>query len=188
MSRRRASRVRRVSDESAAMAEPVRDESADTLELREERLVAHKETRELGEVQLRTEVDSAPGRLEVDAYREEVVVEHEPVGQVVTERAQPWEEDGVLVVPVYEERLVVSKRLVLRERIRIRRVGSTERQLFEDTLRRERLVIDDPNQTGRVREVYPSPAEEADNVEEAAEAPSDARPGLFEGLVRKALE
>ena len=69
-----------------------------TLELREEQLVAHKELRELGEVLIRTDFDDVPGRLEVDAYREEIVIEHEPVGQVVSERDEPWEEDGILVI------------------------------------------------------------------------------------------
>src|SRR6476646_2722436 len=54
-----------------------------TLELREEQLVAHKELRELGEVTVRTELEEVPGRMEVEAYREEIVIEHEPVGQVV---------------------------------------------------------------------------------------------------------
>src|SRR5437868_1628729 len=87
--------------------------AARTLELREEQLVAHKDLRDLGEIEVHTEVDEIPGRLEVDAYREEVVIEHETVGQVVSERDKPWEEDGVLVIPVYEEQLVVTKRLVL---------------------------------------------------------------------------
>ncbi|MBV9581401.1 MAG: DUF2382 domain-containing protein [Chloroflexi bacterium] len=171
----------KVPDEDGGAAEPVLDEARETLELREERLVAQKQTRELGAIELHTEVESVPGRLEVDAVREEVVVEHEPVGEVVAERLPPWEEDGVFVVPIYEERLVVSKRLVLRERIRIRRASSTERQLFEETLRRERLVVTDPQQTGRVREVYST-------EDEQAEEQSNASPGFFEGLVRKALE
>ena len=124
-------------------------------QLREEQLVARKETRERGTVKVRTEIEHMPGRLEVDAYREEVEVEHEPVGEVVTERVQPWkEDDGALVVPIYEEELVVSTQLVLRERIRIRTVATTERRLFEKTLRRERLVVEDPDHTGRVRELY----------------------------------
>jgi len=57
------------------------------------------------------------------------LVEHQTVGQVVSERDEPWEEGDVLVIPMYEEQLVVTKRLVLRERIRVRRVGTTERQL-----------------------------------------------------------
>lgn len=127
-----------------------------TLELREEQLIPHKELREVGEVQVRTQVEEVPGRLEVEAYREEVEIEHVPVGQVVSERAQPWEEDDVLIVPVYEEHLVMVKRLVLREHLKIRRVRTKEVQLFEDTLRRERVVVEDPSNTGLVHEQYPT--------------------------------
>jgi uncharacterized protein (TIGR02271 family) len=166
-----------------------------TLELREEQLVAHKELRELGEVSVRTELEEVPGRLEVDAYREEIVFEHEPVGQVVSEREQPWEEDGVLVMPVYEEQLVVTKRLVLKERLRVRRVATTERQLFEDTLRRERLVIEDPQNTGLIREQYPTDEPARERSEEgspaakhAADAEEPSEGGLIENLVLKALQ
>jgi uncharacterized protein (TIGR02271 family) len=137
---------------------------AETLSLREEQLVAHKTMEQVGEVVVRTEVEEVPGRLEVEALREEVQVEHIPLGQVVSERREPWEEDGVLIVPVYEEQLVVTKRLVLREELRVRRVRTTERQLFEETLRRERAVVDDPGQTGLVRELHPT------------EPPADSRP------------
>jgi uncharacterized protein (TIGR02271 family) len=166
-------------------------DSVHTLELREEQLVAHKELRDLGEIEVRTEIDEVPGRLEVDAYREEVLVEHEAVGQVVTEREKPWEEtDGVLVIPIYEEQLVVTKRLVLRERMRVRRIGTTERQLFQDVLRRERLVVDDPQRTGLLHEQYPISAPDSGqdvpelNGSERAEPES----GFLGNLVRKALE
>jgi uncharacterized protein (TIGR02271 family) len=154
-----------------------------TLELREEQFVARKHMRELGEVELRTEIEEHPGRLEVDAYREEVVIEHEPVGEVVRERREPWEEDGVLIIPIYEEQLVVTKRLLLRERMRVRRVTSTERQLFEDTLRRERLVVDDSARTGLVREQYPTDGPDAE-----ADDHAHADGGLLGHLVRKALD
>src|SRR5437763_12826718 len=88
--------------------------------------------------------------------RDDVDVEQLPLGQVVSERRDPWEEDGVLIVPIYEEQLVVTKRLVLREQLRVRRVRAAERQLFEQTLRRERAVVEDPGQTGLVRELHPT--------------------------------
>jgi uncharacterized protein (TIGR02271 family) len=157
-----------------------------TLELREEELVAHKELRELGEVLIRTEVDEVPSRLEVDALREEVEIEHEAVGEFVHERGQPWEEDGVLIVPVYEEQLVVSKRLVLKERLRIRRVRTTDRRLFEDTLRRERLVVEDPANTGMLHEQYPTTSEGTDTASEPRE--ERQAPGFVEQFVRKVLE
>jgi uncharacterized protein (TIGR02271 family) len=161
-----------------------------TIELREEQLVAHKDLRDVGEIEIRTEIEDIPARLEVDAYREEVVVEHESVGQVVSERDEPWEEDGTLIIPIYEEQLVVTKRLVLRERMRVRRVGTTERQLFQDTLRRERLIVEDPQHTGLVREQYPVKTTDEDGSEEQREAdeqePSGS--GFLGNLVRKALE
>ena len=176
-------------DRLAASAETSAADQERTLELREEQLVAHKQVRELGEVEVRTEVDEIPGRLEVDAYREEVQIDHEPVGTVVSERDDPWEEDGVLVVPVYEEQLVVTRRLVLRERLRIRRVGTTERQLFQDTLRRERLVIEDPQQTGLVHERYPTDEPARSHApEEETHTGEQAQGGLLEHLVRKVLE
>jgi len=139
------------------------DEPVDrTLELREEELVAHKELQDVGEVVVRTEVEELPGRVEVDALREEVQVEHEPVGRVVSERVPPWEEDDALVFPVYEEQLVVVKRLVLREQLRVRRVSTTERQVYEDTLRRDRAVIEDPSNSGLVVERYPTDEEPVD--------------------------
>ena len=149
-----------------------------TLELKEEQLVPRKELRDLGQVLVRKEVEDVPRRLEAEAYREEAVIEHVPVGQVVKEQVAPWEEDGVLVVPVYEEQLVLVKRLVMKEQIRIRREGTTEKRLFEDTIRRERLVVEDPNRTGLVREHYPT----------AEEGASEEEGGLLEKLGRKVLE
>jgi uncharacterized protein (TIGR02271 family) len=162
-----------------------RDEHA--LELREEQLVAQKEMRQVGEVAIRTRVEEVPGRLEVDVQREEVEVEHVPMNQVVHEREAPWEENGVLVVPVYEEQLVVVKRLVLREQLRVRRVGTTEHRLYEDVLRRERLVIDDPTHSGLVHERYPT----ADVANERQEAPAKGQRqeegNVLGNLARKVL-
>ena len=163
-----------------------------TLELREEQLAAHKDVREVGEALIRTQVEELPGQLEVEAYREEVEVEHVPVGQVVQERVAPWEEDGVLVVPVYEEQLVVVKRLVLREQLRIRRMDTTETRLIEDTLRRDLLVIEDPNDTGLVREQFATAREYGEPSVEGARGEEDASGreggGFLGNLVRKALE
>ena len=156
-----------------------------TIELREERLVAHKDLRELGEIRIRTTVAEVPGRLEIEARREEVAVEHTPVGQIVSERLGPYEEDGVLVVPIYEEQLVVVKRLVLKEHLRVRRVTSTERQLFEDTLRRDRLVIEDPDNTGLVHEQYPTDVTPSKEQEEKTQHEEGS---VLEKVVRKVFD
>jgi uncharacterized protein (TIGR02271 family) len=157
-----------------------------TLELREEQLVARKDLREVGEIRVRTVVEEVPGRLEVEAQREEVEIEHVPVGQIVSERVGPYEEDGVLVVPIYEEQLVVVKRLVLKEQLKVRRVASTERQLFEDTLRRDRLVIEDPYNTHLFHEQFATG--DGDHVRgAAAHAGTAHEEGGLLGQIRKAL-
>jgi uncharacterized protein (TIGR02271 family) len=175
----------RQNETESPLGSPFTGDHHDTevIELREEELVAQRDLRELGDVIVRTVVDDVPGRLEVDAYREEVVIDHEAVGELVGERREPWEEDGVLIVPIYEERLVLQKRLILRERIRIRRVGTTERHLLEDTLKRERLVGEDPEHTGLVHERYATDDERPRDDDDREE-----RPGFLGGLVRKALE
>src|SRR6185295_10486541 len=96
-----------------------------TLELHEEQLVPHAELEGTGRVRIRKEVEDLPRRLEVDAYVEEVTVEHVPVGRVVKEQEPAREEHGVYIVPIYEEQLVVVKRLVLKEEIRIHRQSTT---------------------------------------------------------------
>jgi len=158
-----------------------------TLELREEQLVARKDLRQVGEVRVRTIVEEVPGRLEVEALREEVEIEHVPMGQTVSERTGPWEEDDVLVVPVYEEQLVVVKRLVLKEHLKIRRVSSRQRQLFEDRLRRDRLVVEDPSNTHLVHETYPGHDDDANPDQERDDAKPQEEGGLLGQLVRKAL-
>jgi len=49
--------------ERAAGFDSSEPETAQSVELREEQLVAHKELRELGEIEVRTEVEDVPGRL-----------------------------------------------------------------------------------------------------------------------------
>jgi uncharacterized protein (TIGR02271 family) len=125
-----------------------------TLELREEELVVQRKMQDVGEAHIRTFVEEVPARLEMDAASEELEVEHVPVGQFVSERVDPYEDGDVLVVPVYEEQLVVSKRLVLREQLRIRRVTTTQHRLFEDTLKKERVEVEDVDRTGLVHERF----------------------------------
>ena len=176
----------------AADIERLAEGEGRTLELAEEELVPRKELEEAGRVRLRKEVEDVPRRLEVDAYHEEVTVEHVPIGRIVKEQEPAREEDGVFIVPIYEEQLVVVKRLVLKEEIRVRRHGVTEKRLFEDTVRRERLVIEDPDRTGRVREQYATAPPEGEPVAGDIGSHEDgARPeggGFLEKLGRKVLE
>lgn len=162
------------------------DQASRRIELREEELIPRKELREVGEVQIRTEVEEIPRSLDVEALREEVEVEHVPIGQVVSERREPWDDGDVLVVPVYEEQVVTTKRLVMREQLRIRRVATRETQHFEDIVRRERLIVEDPADTGQVHERYPVQRTDDERRESAPGHTEDS--GFLEKMVRKALQ
>ena len=58
--------------------------------MRKEQLVARKSLRDVGEIEVRTEIDEVPGRLEVDAYREEVLIERrcEKCSRVLSEAGE----------------------------------------------------------------------------------------------------
>jgi len=166
----------------------------DTLELREEELHVRRELREVGQAHLRTHVEEVPARLEVEAFAEEVEVEHVPIGRVVSERREPYQDGELLVVPIYEEQLVVTKRLILREELHVRRARSVRRELFEDTLRRERLEVDDPDDTGLIRERYAPGDPSGETVAETPAtrtADAEREPehvGPLSNLVRRVLQ
>ena len=135
-------------------AGPPSPDTQQVIELKEERLVPHKELRQVGEIEVRTVVEEVPSHLEVETLREEVEVEHVPIGRTVDERRAPWEDDGTLVIPVYEEQVAVVKRLVLKEELRVRRVRASEHQVIDEPVLRERVVVQDPDHTGLVHERY----------------------------------
>lgn len=72
-------------------------------------------------------------------------VERVPVGRAVTEVPAVREEGDMLIVPLVEEVLVVEKRLMLTEELRIRRRESVEQVRETVQLRREEAVIERPS-------------------------------------------
>jgi uncharacterized protein (TIGR02271 family) len=50
--------------------------------------------------------------------------------------------DGSISIPLFEEQIIVEKRLVVRERIILRKYRTTEARQVEADLRRERLEVD----------------------------------------------
>lgn len=128
------------------------DVDVEQFNLHEEELIARREMRPAGTVTIRTETEEFPGRVEVDAVREEAEVAHVPVGETVSERRDPWEQDGAMIVPVYEEQLVVQKRLFLREYVVVRRFATTEHRELQQPLRREKVVVEPPEDAELLRE------------------------------------
>ncbi|MBV1795784.1 YsnF/AvaK domain-containing protein [Siccirubricoccus sp. G192] len=118
-------------------------EPAETIiPLLEEHLRVGKRVRETG--RLRVSVTTGTeARLVEETLRSRLVdIERVPIGRTVAEAPPVREEGDTLVIPVLEEVLVVERRLVLREEVRLR-LRVEERQHAEPvTLRRQQAVIE----------------------------------------------
>jgi len=113
-----------------------------TIELAEEELRIGKREVERGRVVVRTRVEERDEIAEAALRQEDVTVERIPVGRPVEVAPQVREEDGVLIVPVLEERLVVTTELVLKEEIRITKKSRTETVREPVRLRSERVEVE----------------------------------------------
>ena len=110
--------------------------------LLQEEMHIHKRQVVTGKVRIRTNVDSVDELASATLDEEQVSVTRVPVGQVVTEVPTIRTENGVTIVPVLEEVLVVEKQLVLREELHISRDVTTETVEVPVTLRRQRAVVE----------------------------------------------
>lgn len=113
------------------MGAPERPEGS--IPLVQERVTLDKRVVETGRVRIRSVVDEKLFRVAEDLERDDVSIERVAVNREVTEPPRTREEDGVLIVPILEEVVVVQKRLFLKEELRIRR--NRKRQRVEEAVR-----------------------------------------------------
>ena len=73
--------------------------------------------------------------------QEHVEVERIPIGKHVDQMPSVREEGDTIVVPVVEEVLVVERRLLLKEEVRVRRVRAEERHQERVTLRKQEAEV-----------------------------------------------
>ena len=111
------------------------------LQLAEERLRVEKDVEAAGTVTVAKRVTEHPETVEVPVRVERVVIERRPgSGEVVDE---PIGDDQTIEVPVMEERLEVSKEVVVREEIVVRKETVEHTERVQETLRREELAVED---------------------------------------------
>lgn len=127
-----------------------RDEQGreEIVRLHEEVLSTGKRQVERGRVRISIGVHEREQALEQSLERQDVEIERVPVGRPVDEVPEPRQEGELLIVPVVEEELVVTKRLVLKEEIHIRKRVTQRTERFTVTLRSEHADIartDTPN-------------------------------------------
>jgi uncharacterized protein (TIGR02271 family) len=114
----------------------------------EEELGAGTRKREAGSVNVRKSVYTEREQVRVPKRREEVDVERIPVEGGAREVSEAEIGEDEVVVQVFEEEVVVSKRVVLKEEIRLRKRVVEDEEVVEVDLRKEEVEIEDRTEYG----------------------------------------
>lgn len=122
-----------------------------TVPVAEERMVLRKRRVETGRVRIVKRVASHEEEIDEPLVQETVHVERVPVNRAIDQPVPVRYEGDTMIVPVFEETLVVEKRLVLKEELRITRRRGEFHRPRRATLRREEVSVEriPPRQTSR---------------------------------------
>lgn len=113
--------------------------------VREERLEVEKSQAELGEVQVRKTVTSEQQTVPVELVREEVHVEQRDLADRPANEGDLKDafKEGTIRVPVRGEEAVAHKETVVTGEVVIDKTRTTETEQITDTVRRERVEVDE---------------------------------------------
>ena len=111
----------------------------------EEELAAGTREREAGELRVKKNVRTDRESVEVPTRHEEVSVERVPLSGEASEAEIG---DDEVAMPVTEEEVVVSKRPVVKEEVRIRKDVVEDTQIVEEDVRREEIDVEDETTRG----------------------------------------
>ena len=113
-----------------------------TVSLVEERVRVGKREVERGRVRITKRVEHQEATIDEPLLHERVEVERVPVDREVDGPAEVRREGDVTIIPIYEEVLVVEKRLVLKEELHVRKEQQEVREPHQVTLRREYVDVE----------------------------------------------
>ena len=116
------------------------DEDELRVQRSEEELRAGTREREAGAINVRKRVVTERQQMEVPTRHEEVTVERVPLEGAATEAEIG---DDEVSIPVTEEEVVVEKRPVAKEEVRIRKDVVEDTEVVEEDVRREEVDVDD---------------------------------------------
>ena len=131
-----------VSGLDAALRSGAHTTSEEVIPLVEEMPTIAKRQVVTGRVRVQTLTDTAEELAKATLQSDTVEVTRVPVDKVVEAAPEIRTEGDVTIVPVLEEVLVVTKQLVLKEELHIRRRVETETVEVPVTLRKQRAVVE----------------------------------------------
>ncbi len=113
----------------------------DVIRLHAEELAVSRRTRERGKVQVATTTRQREQIVDEKLEHQRVEVERVPVGRIVEAFPSIREEGDVTIMPVVEEVVVIERKLLLKEEVRIRRVRVTEQFHQTVVLREQQAAV-----------------------------------------------
>jgi uncharacterized protein (TIGR02271 family) len=128
--------------EQGRTADGFESETIRIIPIIQEELVVEKQKRETGRVRVFKHVEFREETVEEPGYIEELQFERVPVNEVIDSPQKARYEGNTLIIPLIEEELVVQKRLVLREELRVTKKRRETLNKQDVTLRREEVSID----------------------------------------------
>ncbi|WP_050735664.1 YsnF/AvaK domain-containing protein [Methylobacterium sp. ARG-1] len=154
-----------MSDPAAGQPKPARMQGVETaqvavgqsvtIQVVEETARIDKRVVETGRVRVSTRTETVDQVLRESLRSDTIEVTRVPVNRTLSEGEVPpvaREEDGVTIIPVLEEILVVEKRLVLKEELHIRRSSTDEDVEVPVTLRKQHAVVERVSPDGHASE------------------------------------
>jgi len=130
---------------SSAVNTGFADQSHLTVPVVEERLEVGKRTVELGSLEIRKTIEEFQDSRRLPLSFDQLDVQHVAVNRPLDAPIEPRYEGDVLIIPVMEEVLVIEKRLMLKEEVRVSKRQVTRVQQVNETLRREHVELVPPD-------------------------------------------
>jgi uncharacterized protein (TIGR02271 family) len=106
-----------------------------------EEVAVSKQVVETGRVQVARITREHEQLIDELLTHETVEIDRTPIGRQVDAMPAIRNEGDTIVIPIVEEVLVIDRRLLLKEEVRVRRVRSTERHQESVTLRHHEAVV-----------------------------------------------
>ncbi len=97
---------------------------------------------QIGSLLIHKHIETQTLHDEVELHRQDVALEQLAMEELVDERREPWYEDGMLIIPVYEEVLVTEKKLMLTKLVRVQRKERIEKVMIDGDVRKEVLTYE----------------------------------------------
>ena len=128
--------------EAANRARAAEGREGGTIPIVEEVARVEKRVVDKGTVRVSTDIETVTERVETALCEQSATLDRVAVDRVVDTPPEPRLEGDTIVVPIIEERVVVTKQLVVTEEVRVKLDEVTRTEVTEVPLRKERVTID----------------------------------------------